>query len=415
MPTLRDYQSADIETLKGMPFALIGHEQGLGKTIIASQLCRIGTIIVCPTSVTLNWQRELGIWRPELKTQVLKGRDDSLANDTEVVIMPYSLVDHVELPGCFTLIVDESHYVKNREAIRSQRVALYAKYADRVYLMSGTPFPNRPRELWTQLRMLRATDMSYSAFTNKFADAHQGERGWDDSGASNLDELRELVNTVMIRREKADVLKELPPKQHQIIPVEGLGEITDEEVEMADAIRRHGLSSHTVSFDKLSEYRRLTGERKVDAVINHVRSLLDTGVKKVVLFAHHKDVINAYHDGLDEYGVVQVTGDTNAETRQIVVDRFQEEDSVRVFIGNIQAAGVGITLTAASVCVFGEIDWVPGNMAQASDRLHRIGQTDSVLVQYVVTSEGLDHRLMESLLEKDENIKQVIKPTEVAT
>lgn len=412
MPTLRPFQAEDVKTLKAMPYALIGHQQGLGKTIITSQIIRVGTTIVCPSSVMLNWEKELRVWRPDLKTQVIRSSKEDLLPDTEVIIVSYGLLVRMadKLPACFTLVGDESHNLKNRQAKRSQVFAQFAKHADNVYLLSGTPMPNRTKELWTQLRILRATDMSFSAFTKRYSGAHQGHFGWFDDGATNLEELRdEIMSKVMVRRLKADVLKELPPVTHQIIEVEH--PLTKKERDLAEAIREHGPDAIlSIPFEEMSTYRRLTGERKMGDVIEHVRGLLESG-EKVVLMAHHRDIIDNYCESLAEFNPVKITGDTSPDARQAAVDTFQEDDQCRLFVGNIIAAGVGITLTASSQVVLGEIDWVPGNLDQAIDRVHRIGQTEAVVAQYIVTRDGLDHRMLESLLEKADNINTVVQAT----
>lgn len=414
---LLPFQAADVARLSKMRHALIGHQQGLGKTVIASQLATSGTIIVCPSSVRLNWRNELAVWRPDLRVQVMLSGKDQLDNDTQVVIISYDLLDRVELPACYTLIVDESHYIKNRKAKRSKNVARAAKYADNVYLLSGTPMPNRTRELWTQLTVLGATDMSYFKFTENFSGGFRDRFGWHDDGATNIPELQAILDKVMVRRLKADVLTELPAKRHQIIPLEG--RVSREERDLAEraalAIREHGkLTPDTVPFEEMSEYRKLTGERKVEQAIAFVRDALVDN-HKVVVFAHHADVIELLRAALEVHGVVTITGKTAAKDRQAAVDAFQTDPDVRVFIGNLTAAGEGITLTAASTVIVVELDWVPGKLDQATDRVHRIGQTKQVLCQYLVTENGLDHRLLEALLEKQDVIETVIDGARGAT
>jgi SWI/SNF-related matrix-associated actin-dependent regulator 1 of chromatin subfamily A len=142
-------------------------------------------------------------------------------------------------------------------------------------------------------------------------------------------------------------------------------------------------------------------------VAEHVLGLLDS-VDKVVVMAHHHDVVDILTEALAEYGVVSLTGRDNQADRQTSIDRFQDHPEVRVFVGSIQAAGIGITLTAASTVVFAELDWVPGNMSQAEDRCHRIGQTDSVLVQHVVLDGSIDARLAKTLVEKQAVITMAI-------
>jgi hypothetical protein len=229
----------------------------------------------------------------------------------------------------------------------------------------------------------------------------------------------------MVRRLKKDVLTELPPKVRQIVevPANGCtGAIEKEkatwagirerladlrlavelakaksEEEYLDAVNqlREGAQA---AFEEFSQVRLETAMAKVPFVVDFLKEILESE-NKVVVFAHHHAVVDAIRSEFPDNSVV-LTGRESQSIRQEAVDRFQADPGVNVFIGSITAAGVGITLTAASHVVFAELDWVPGNMSQAEDRCHRIGQMDSVFVQHVVLEDSIDARMARTLVSK---------------
>jgi SWI/SNF-related matrix-associated actin-dependent regulator 1 of chromatin subfamily A len=232
----------------------------------------------------------------------------------------------------------------------------------------------------------------------------------------------------MVRRLKSEVLKELPAKRRQVIclPRNGAAkavaheeeewhrheeELTrlQDEVDLAhaagddDAYKKAVAAlrkGYRVAFEAISRVRHETAVAKIPAVIEHVDDVLEQ-LPKVVLFAHHHDVVKALEE---HYGAacVVLTGETPMADRQGLVDRFQTDPTCKLFIGSITAAGVGITLTAASHVVFAELTWTPGELSQAEDRLHRIGQQESVNVQHLVFDGSLDARMAQLLVEKQE-------------
>jgi superfamily II DNA or RNA helicase len=165
-------------------------------------------------------------------------------------------------------------------------------------------------------------------------------------------------------------------------------------------------SSYRYAFTEISEARHRTALAKVPYVVEHVRSVLEEQ-DKVVVWAHHTDVIRQIASAFGDRAVV-LTGETPLAERQRAIDRFQTDPNCRVFVGSITAGGVGITLTAASVCVFAELDWVPGNLTQAEDRLHRIGQRNSVLVQHLVVDGSVDAQLAHSIVAKQRVIDEAM-------
>jgi hypothetical protein len=270
----------------------------------------------------------------------------------------------------------------------------------------------------------------------RYCAGYKGEWGWNFDGHSHLDELQtRLRSTIMVRRLKADVLTDLPAKRRQVIvlPSNGaaalieaeraasarheadlfaaqvaveLAKAGDDEQAYKDAVAKVRGVVQT-AFTEMAKLRHDTALAKVPAVVERV--LDATG--KVVIMAHHKDVIAGIRAGLEEEhpgSVVTLTGDDGMTDRQESVDRFQNDPACKYFIGSIRAAGVGITLTASSHVVFAELDWTPGMMSQAEDRCHRIGQRDSVLVQHLVLDQSLDANLATTLVAKQEVIDKAL-------
>ena len=308
--------------------------------------------------------------------------------------------------------------------------------------MTGTPIVNRPIELFPILSAIDEKNFgNFFQYAKKYCAAYRNRFGWDFKGASNLEELQKILRTrYMVRRLKKDVLTELPPKQRQVIelPPNGLSDLVDAEqeawqehenmvfelktaVELSkasddpedyqDAVEslRAGVRA---AFTAMARLRKETALAKVPYVIEHVRTALESGSEKVVVFTHHHDVTDALQEHFKRI-CVKLDGRDSMESRNESVRRFQEEKKYRVFIGGIKAAGVGLTLTSSSHVVFSELDWVPGNMSQAEDRCHRIGQDDSVLVQHLVLEGSLDATMAQTIVRKQNVIDKALDdPTE---
>jgi SWI/SNF-related matrix-associated actin-dependent regulator 1 of chromatin subfamily A len=454
------FQKAGIAYALGRPTVLIGDEMGLGKTIQAIGVMNTtanlkSALVVCPASLRLNWAREIEKWltHEELTVGVAQGKHWPA---TDIVIVNYDILQNFKAElDCEwdVLITDECHYLKNPKTKRTKavlgywdakrKVAVEGIRAKRKVFLTGTPIVNRPVELWPLLKALdpQGLGRGWKSYVERYCDGHQkraGRRGpmvWDVTGASNLSELQDrLRETFMVRRLKADVLTELPAKRRQVIefPANGAAQVVKAEqkawaatqadldalraaVELAKASDDEADYAKAVSalhegeqaaFTELARLRHETALAKVSYVVEHLLNATD----KVVCFGHHRDVIGQIVEALREAGerVVVITGDTPMQARQDAVDAFQTDPSVRYFVANIQAAGVGLTLTAASHVVFAELDWVPGNVSQAEDRCHRIGQTASVLAQHLVLEGSLDAHMAKILVAKQEVIDKAL-------
>jgi SWI/SNF-related matrix-associated actin-dependent regulator 1 of chromatin subfamily A len=387
---------------------------------------------VCPASLKENWRRELEKWLVEdLDVAIYR---DGLP-DADVVVVNYALLSTrdgiaglLSSHGADFLILDESHYIKNKDAKRTE--AARSIEADKRIFLTGTPIKNRPIELWTQINELTSA-FDFWPYAKRYANATKTRFGWEMDGASNLSELQErLRSEIMVRRQKEEVLDDLPDKIRQMIPLaqngmQGLVEKEDElfdqhEEKIERAQKRVAKAQATGSekdyeeavadleeardhaFEALAKVRREIAEAKTSHVIEHVESVLESE-EKVVVFAHHKSVIEMLEEAFGDEAV-SLTGDTREHERQRAVDRFQEDDDVRVFIGSIHAAGTGLTLTASSHVIFAELDWTPSVNNQCEDRCHRIGQDDVVQVQYLVVDGSLESRIAQMNVQKQKNI-----------
>lgn len=452
--SLYPFQKSGIAWLLGRNFSLLSDSMGCGKTIQAIGVINEDTtieniLIVCPASLRLNWRKELEHWLKEQRSiAIIDSKKGWMLG--EVVIINYDILHkfRAELRSrkWDLLIVDEAHYCRNPKAKRTQE--LFGKKwrysrkkeweippipAKRKILITGTPIVNRPVELWPLIHSLDPVNFpSYDAFTRRYCGARKGRWGWDVSGATNLEELRDLLkSTVMLRRRKEDVLEDLPPKTVQIIeiPPDGCGQVVRAEIE---AFKRHedAISELMISrelaktYDSEEEYLdavkrlkdginmaffQLATERKKVAMakVPSVLEYLEGCDEKVVVFCHHRDVIHALVSKLKDR-CVYLNGELPLKERQKAIDDFQGKDEVRFFIGSIQAAGVGITLTAARTALFVELDWVPGNMSQAESRIHRIGQKNTVLIQHLVFDNSIDARIAKKLVEKQDIISKAL-------
>ena len=401
---------------------------GLGKTIQAIGIINATpeirrVLIICPASLKINWKRELEKW---LVRPMMVGIANGTFPETDIVIINYELLAKhraaIDAIQWDLASIDEAHYLKNPKALRTrlvlgrwdkdpQKIVQPIRARARLFL-TGTPLVNKPVELWPLVQATNAAGMGRTGFLNfakRYCDAKRvrvssTKTVWDFTGSSNLPELQErLRSSVMIRRLKQDVLDDLPAKRRQIMvmPVSdpSLRATLEAEIKAYDSLEEAPLSERTAAFTALSDLRHRTALAKVPLALDYIREVLES-VEKLVVWAHHRDVVTALRDALADYGAVSLTGEDSMPDRQAAVDRFQADKSCRVFVGSIQAAGVGLTLTAAQTAVFCELDWVPGNMSQAEDRLHRIGQRGSVLIQHLVLDDSLDARMARIVVEK---------------
>ena len=434
MTQLYPFQHDGTRFLAERQAALLADEPGTGKTVQAIAACdaiRANTVLViCPASARINWKREFQRFQSiRRKALVIASGADELDFDG-VTICSFDLASRATLHAKLmanqydALIIDESHFLKGRKTRRTTAIlgpkctqkGGLAERASRVFALSGTPAPNHPAELWPMARALfpeaitrNGQVMDYWTFLYRFCSWRKTEFGIQVTGGKNIPELRSRIAPFILRRKKKDVLKDLPPIRFEILPLSPLGILKEmrilEDGPEGDAIREvlenaHGGDGLAGVSLQVAQLRRVTGLAKVKPVVAQVQDELVGGLNKIIIFAHHKDVIHGLHDDLRDHGVVALHGGTSATKRQSAIDAFQNDPGVRVFIGQLAAAGTAITLTAASNVLFVESSWVPAENAQAAMRCHRIGQRDGVLVRFATLAGSLDEWITETVRRK---------------
>lgn len=435
------YQKAGVRMLSVMKNALLADAMGLGKTIQAIGVMNLSrpkrTLIICPATLKRNWEKELRAWGTAPWTiEIVEG---SNWKDAHIMIINYDILarhrERILATKWDYLILDECQYIKNSKAQRTKAICGDRKSppirAARKLALTGTPILNRPIEIYNVLHLLMPSGFpSMFEFARRYCDAKMTGFGWDFSGNSNLKELQDrLRSSVMIRRLKEDVLTELPPKRRQVIELDpdvegrkvlrlerkafgndlgydaltGMPELQEETFR---AIVRNMRGGNTAAFEEMSTIRRLNGVAKIPQIIEHLEDAIESS-GKVVCFAHHREVIAALYDHFGDQAVM-IAGDTSLDMRQRNVESFQSDPRCKLFIGNLIAAGTGITLTAASHVVFAELSWVPGEVSQAEDRCHRIGQKESVLVQHLVLAGSIDAVMAKTIVAKQQVIETAL-------
>lgn len=436
--TYRNFQCAGIDFLIHVPFAWLADEMGLGKTIevigLLNALTPESVLIVCPASLKINWRNELYRWLTDIRSIGIVGNGNKVPLD-DIVIVNYDRLRKCEQDLASRkwdiIIGDESHCLKNSKAQRTR--AFMKLHAERQILMTGTPLLNRPEELWTSLKWLDPERwQNWFYFAQRYCGATRQRGRIVTVGGTNLGELnKKMRSSIMLRRIKKDVLKELPPKVRQIIefPCYDNSLIKDELTAWSEYERHRKLleelrksaeiltneeeyrarvrsltESMRVHFTELAKMRKAVAMYKMPTLIAHLKSVCSE--HKVVCFAYHRGLIEGIVGAFPEHCLIY--GGTNQNSRQDIVNRFQNTN-VPIFVGSMKAAGVGLNLFSSSHVVFCEQEWTPAIITQAEDRCHRIGQNDVVLVQHLVLEGSLDARMARMCVEKQEVIDRVLK------
>ncbi|KAL7076057.1 hypothetical protein ACQ4LE_004562 [Meloidogyne hapla] len=391
---------------------LIADEMGLGKTVQALAIASAFRIewpllIVCPSSVKYMWYRQIKRFLPNARPCLVeKGKDDLPRSRCTnlVIIMSYTLMEmraeELKRENFYVLIFDECHMLKESKTKRTSVADALAKRANRIILLSGTPALSRPAELFSQIKMINPQIFPfYRPYAFRYCDGRSGRFGFEAKGQSNPEELKAVMEKIMIRRLKKDVLDDLPEKRREIIYLSG--DAIDNKMKQLQKARVEFESANNFSIDNKTkrqsflEYYVLTGQVKKKPVSEHI---VDTYFydgappKKILVFAHHLEILDYISIELAKVGAhfIRIDGSTPARDRSTYCEQFQTDKRIRAALLSITAAGTGITLTAASVVIFAELYWNPSLMIQAEDRAHRVGQRDSVQVQYLIAKNTAD-------------------------
>lgn len=441
------YQKAGIAYALQRQHTLIADQPGLGKTIQALGFINYtkpkNVLVIAPATLLFNWRDEALKWLiNEFQIWPIEDKNDAVPERNGLFV----ITNYEKLTGDSPLsrslrrqwdvaVYDECHLIKNPDSKRSRAVLDcdgLLRRTKRALFLSGTPAENYPKEIWAiAASICPAKFGNRIAFENRYCGRHKEFHGdaevWVNTGNSHLGELQQkLRSSFMVRRLKADVLPELPPKIRQLIELneteidwkkhpqfkkwheifmrryeEALSklEASRTDLEYQEAVL--ALEKIEVGFTEMSEFRHQSALIKLPLCLRYLDDLLASGVENVVLFAHHADVIQklSNHFGEKAVAVSGATPQRGPNSREAAVKAFQE-GRVQVFIGQIRAAGIGLTLTAASTVVFIEIDWVPTVLTQAEDRLCRIGQKKMVHVIHLVLANTLDANMCKKIVAK---------------
>lgn len=433
------YQKTGVEWLISKRLALLGDEMGLGKTYqVIKALERLNNppvLVICPAIARLTWEKEFRKWSSKnLNIQVITNGKQTPNAGADVVICSFDyattdqpkktkekipaynplLVFMLALQKNTHLVVDESHFLKSVEARRTQAVigaGALIHHVKRAWFLTGTPMPNAPHELWPMLKIFGATHLNYEAFVKKFCETYpfNGQQVVTGAKRMALPELRSILSPHMLRRLKKNVLKDLPKVMRSEVIIEPdlkkLPLIRDEDKELLRILQltepNEQIKALELNASSIATLRRYCGLQKVFPLCELIESeLQNNAYDKIVIFCIHKEIASQITHSLSRFGAVLVNGTVSASNRQKAIDDFQSAKNTRVFVGNIQAAGTNITLTAAHQMVFIEEDYVPGNNDQAVARCNRIGQTMPVNVRFARMSNSIDQKINEILLRK---------------
>lgn len=395
---------------------LLADDMGLGKTIQAVCIAAFyrkewPLLVVVPSSVRFTWEQAFLQWLPSLNPEhinvVVTGKDRLTTGLVNIV--SFDLLSKLEkqLKTPFkVVIIDESHFLKNIKTARCRAAMPLLKMAKRVILLSGTPAMSRPAELYTQIIAVKPTFFpQFHAFGLRYCDAKRHTWGWDYSGSSNLGELKLLLEeAVMLRRLKSDVLSQLPAKQRKMVVV-APGRISAKARASLDAAAKEMTTkdnSKGQQREALILFFHRTAEAKIPCVIEYILDLLESGREKFLVFAHHKVVLDAITKELERKKVqhIRIDGATSSADREQLCQQFQLSERHAVAVLSITAANMGLTFSSADLVVFAELFWNPGVLMQAEDRVHRIGQSNSVGIHYLVARGTADDYLWPLIQEK---------------
>jgi SWI/SNF-related matrix-associated actin-dependent regulator 1 of chromatin subfamily A len=420
-----DHQKIAIEKLVGNKKFILADDMGVGKSLSAvissleSGAKKI--LVICPASLKINWQREIAIYSNR-SVYIVEGKKFDPNHD--FIIINYDILKNfhdlkdkensIILKTKFDLVImDESHMISNPQSNRTKIVNDISKSIDRVWLLTGTPMTNRPMNYYNLLNLVESpVATNWMAYAKRYCNGYQftvGKRKvWNVTGASNLDELRERTQTHILRRLKEEVL-DLPEKI--ITPVylrlksKDYEELMGEYYNWYDKNQEES-SSLTIQFGKLMKVRKVIAQEKVKSTIELAENIIEQG-KKVIIFTNFTDTLQEIYNHFGK-SAVYLDGSCSKHHRQKAVDDFQENEKIKVFVGNLKASGAGITLTAAEAVIMNDLSFVPAEHAQAEDRSHRIGQKNSTSVYYPIFENSIEGAIYDILTRKKKIISTVM-------
>ena len=422
--------------LKSSGNALLADEMGLGKTVqtlayLATEKQALPALVIAPLVTLRNWQREVGKF---MKKKSRNGRliENEVASSVVIrtgksqpigkfdfFIINYELLEK-RLPDLSqldlkTIICDEVQNLRSKTTKKYAAVKKLAALQSVKYRigLSGTPIYNRGSEIWPIVDILRPGMLgSFKEFCEYFC--YVNDKGKAIVLENKRESLREeLCKHVMLRRKKSDVLKELKDKVRYKEVIDSDSTYYNQELEKIWAKLKEEQKEAETEFDKSASFhraiqseRQAAGVAKLPHVINFVKNIMEID-ESVVVFCHHRSIHDLLHKSLSEYNPASIIGGQSDNERQLQIDMFQE-GKTKLMIAGLRAGNVGINLTRAKYVIFAELDWSPAIHRQAEDRLHRIGQKNTVFAYYLIGNGTLDDHVAKILVDKSYEIDTVM-------
>ena len=437
---LMNFQKEGLDfLLKSSGNALLADEMGLGKTVqtlsyVSTEKQTFPVLVVAPLVTLKNWEREIEkfLKKKSRNGRIIESQSPSVTSirtgkskelpKTDIYVINYELLlkrsEDIEKVGIRTIVCDEVHNLRSKTTQKYKAVKKLAALPTVNYRigLSGTPIYNRGSEIWPIIDILKPGLLgSFKEFCEYFC--YVNDKGKAIVLENKRASLRnELQKHVMLRRKKSDVLKELKDKVRY---KEVIASDTDYYLEELDKIWKkleNEQKEAKTEFSKSASYhraiqseRQIAGVAKLPHVINFVKNIMEIE-ESVVVFCHHKVIHKLLHESLQEFSPVSIVGGQSDDTRQDQIDKFQKGES-KLMIAGIRAGNVGINLTRAKYVIFAELDWSPAIHRQAEDRLHRIGQKNTVFAYYLIGNGTLDDHVASILVDKSYEIDAIMDET----
>ena len=418
------HQKDAIEKLLENDKFILADDMGLGKTtstVIASLESGVKKILViCPASLKINWQREIQNYT-DRTISICEGKK---FEDSDFVIVNYDILKNfhdikenknsIILNSKFDLVViDEAHYISNPQAQRTKIIMDITKNIKKLWLLTGTPMTSRPMNYYNILKLIDSpVSQNWMAYAIRYCGGYQFRVGnkkiWNVTGASNLEELRDRTSNQILRRLKTDVL-DLPDKIMTPVYLQLKSRLYEELMgQYYDwyTTRQEESKSLSIQFSKLTKVRQIIAEEKISSTIEIAENIIEQG-KKVIIFSNFTEPLKKIYEHFGK-SAVYLDGTTSKPARQKAVDDFQENEKIKVFCGNIKAAGVGLTLTAAEACIMNDLSFVPSDHSQAEDRAYRYGQKNNVSIFYPIFENTIEGAIYDILTSKKQIIGTVM-------
>lgn len=429
---------------------IIGDDMGTGKSIQSLAYLQYHkedrpAIIICPASIKLNWCKEVFATMEKCKENsvyILSGKTNKTVEEVymtssgrlhlEPCSMPKTgifIINYDVVVGWMTVllklkakivIADEAQYLRSRTTARTKSVSTLVKPCPKFLALTGTLIENRPSEAYPIISLV-APELfpSWWLYAQRYCAPKKNAFGWDFKGASNIPELFLKLRNVMIRRLKSEVLKDLPPKIKSVVPLEidNRSEYIKAETNLIKWIKENkgklkaDQASKIEALARINQLKELCTAGKLESCLDWIEDYLADG-SKLVVFCTRTATLNRVYSEFKEWAVM-IDGSVTGEQRDKAVTEFQNNPKIKLMVGNVIAAGVGLTLTASSTVCFLELPWSPSQVEQASDRCHRIGQTDTVNVYFLVGSDTIDIEIAELLDSKSKVVNAILNGTDI--